>query len=93
MKLAFTRTIERVCSPLGRRTYLRSAAGEAHLCVLAGLRSERGQARGHGVLRPSRGTEVLDLRPQSVPGWSNHTQVGKTDRKWRSNTIGQQPAA
>ena len=43
-------------------TYLRSAPREAHLCVLAGFGRERGQASGHGVLRPSRGTKVPDLQ-------------------------------
>lgn len=49
-------TTKTMCVPLC------SAPGDAHLGVLAGLGSERCQARRHGVLHPPRGTEVPDLQ-------------------------------
>ena len=49
------------CSAPRRGTHLRSAPGEAHLSILAGLGSKCGEPRGHGVLRPSRRTEITDL--------------------------------
>ena len=67
--------ITRASLRLSVHTHLRSAPGEAHLSVLAGLRREGGEPRRHGVLRPSRRPEIANLgnrqTNQNVPDVSN----------------------
>lgn len=45
-------------------TYLWGAPGQRHLCVRAGVRGVRRQARGVGVLRPPRRSKVADLHQE-----------------------------
>lgn len=85
-----TTASENVKDHTRRRAYLRSAPGEAHLRVLAGLCSESGQARGHGVLRPSRCTEIPDLTNvagRSVPGVKTITGPGMEYHHHRPRVI------
>lgn len=59
MELEFT---NRDTSVFANGAHLRSTPGKAHMCAFAGVGGEGGQARGHSLLCPSRGTEITDLQ-------------------------------